>query len=57
MPIPPGRKIHYNELGDGGISDMKFLGSGEFCTVFSTMGFLEARGTDGDRLRLPDGLR
>jgi len=36
MPIPPGRKIHWNELGDGGISDMKFLGSGEFCSVFSS---------------------
>ena len=35
-PIPPGRKIHWNELGDGGISDMKFLGAGEFCSVFSS---------------------
>ena len=35
-PIPPGRKIHWNEIGEGGFSDMKFLGCGEFCSVFST---------------------
>jgi len=37
VPIPPGRKIHWNELGDGGLSDMKFLGAGEFCSVFSSV--------------------
>jgi len=36
MPIPPGRKIHFNEIGDGGISDMRYLGSGEFCSVFGS---------------------
>lgn len=35
-PIPPGRKIHWNEIGEGGFSDMKYLGSGEFCSVFSS---------------------
>jgi len=35
-PIPPGRKIHWNEIGEGGFSDMKFIGAGEFCSVFST---------------------
>ena len=34
--VPPGRKIHYNELGEGGMGDMKYLGKGEFCVVFST---------------------
>ena len=35
-PPPPCRKIHFNELGDGGLSNMRYLGSGEFCSVYST---------------------
>ena len=27
IPIPPGRKIHWNEIGEGGFTDMKYLGS------------------------------
>ena len=27
IPIPPGRKIHWDEIGEGGFSDMKYLGS------------------------------
>ena len=34
-PIPPGRKIHWDEINAGGISDVKFIGAGEFCSVYS----------------------
>tara|TARA_B110001452_G_scaffold22483_1_gene17979 strand:- start:123 stop:2375 length:2253 start_codon:yes stop_codon:yes gene_type:complete len=37
-PVPPGtRRYNFEDLGDHGLANMTYLGSGEFCSVFATV--------------------
>lgn len=37
-PVPPGTRHYiFEDLGEGGLANMTFLGKGEFCSVFSTV--------------------